>query len=455
MSARRTSARTSVRSAARGAAVAAALAAVVLSVTGTAVAAPAPSTSRTAASAAAATDTSSVGGAIARSEILSRAQYWVDQDVPYSQSAYYRDPAGRTYRTDCSGMVSMAWHLNRSETTGTLPRLSTRLGSLDDLQPGDMIDEPSEHVVLFVSWTSSAHTTANIMEEAHTGTNARHETYSRSYLTSNGFLPYRYDKVIDTPVTVPDPGMTDITPVGDLTGDGVPDIIAVESATGDLYRYSGPGYVGTGSRTKIGYGWSAMSDIVGVGDVTGDGVADILAVDATDGKLYRYSGPNYNGGTKVQIGTNWDTMIDLTGVGDITGDGVPDLIAVEKATGDLYRYSGPNYDGGSRVKIGVAWNVYDTIVGVGDVTGDGVADIIAVDATDGKLYRYSGPNYNGGTKVQIGTNWDTMIDLTGVGDVTGDGVPDLLAVEQSTGKLYRYSGPDFAGGSRVQIGQGW
>ncbi|MET9296769.1 transglycosylase family protein [Streptomyces sp. NPDC003077] len=248
--------------------------------------------------------------------------------------------------------------------------------------------------------------------------------------------------------------MAHLTPVGDLDGDGVPDIIAVEKKTGDLYRYSGPSF-GGGSRTQIGFGWNGMSDIVGVGDLTGDGVADILAVDKENGDLYRYSGPYYNGRTQAKIGSNWDSMTNITPVGDLNGDGVPDIIAVEKKNGNLYRYSGPDFTGGDRVQIGTGWNVYSTIVGIGDLTGDKTADIIAVDSKTGELFRYSGPHYNGSTKTKIGSNWNSMTNLTGVGDVTGDGIPDLLATDPSTHMLYRYSGPGFAGGDRVRIGTNW
>ncbi|GHF04586.1 FG-GAP repeat domain-containing protein [Streptomyces morookaense] len=438
------------RRAVRSALLAATLGAVVLGVTVPSQATPAP---RMAAVTAAAT--SQVGGEIGRTETIQRVQYWIDKGVPYSQSAYYPDLQGRNYRTDCSGLVSMAWHLPTSATTWTLPQYSTRLGSLDDLQPGDALNNIDSHVVLFTGWTDSSHTTATIMEHARPGTNARKTTYSRSYINNNGFKPYRYNRVLEAPVTVPDKGMTNVTAVGDLNGDGFTDVIAVETATGDLYRYSGPDYTGGSARVKIGYGWNSISSIVGVGDLTGDGVPDIIAVDAETGDLYRYSGPNYNGGSKVKIGSHWDSMSNVTAVGDLTGDGVPDIIAVETKTGDLYRYSGPDYNGGSRVKIGSGWNVYSAIVGVGDLTGDGVADIIAVDNETGDLYRYSGPNYNGGTKVKIGTHWDSMINMAGVGDLNGDKVPDLIAVEQATQKLYRYSGPDFTGGSRVQIGTNW
>ncbi|MET9296768.1 VCBS repeat-containing protein [Streptomyces sp. NPDC003077] len=440
------------RPAVRSALVTAALGAMVLGVTAPSHAA--PGEARPVAKAAAADST--VGGEISRAEMIERVQYWIDKGVPYSQAATYPDVEGKRYRTDCSGLVSMAWHLPNSETTWTLPSFSTRLGSLDDLQPGDALNNINSHVVLFVGWTDSSHTTANIMEHARPGTNARKATYSRNYIVNNGFKPYRYKKVIESPVTVPDKGMTNVTAVGDLTGDGITDVLAVETATGDLYRYSGPDYTGSDTaRVKIGFGWDSVSNIVGVGDLTGDGIPDILAVDAETGNLYRYSGPNYSGRDKVQIGTNWNSMANVTAVGDLTGDGKPDIIAVETSSGKLFRYSGPDYSGGSRVQIGTGWNVYSSITGVGDITGDGVADIIAVDNKTGELFRYSGPHYNGGTKTKIGTNWNSMINMAGVGDLNGDKIPDLIAVEQSSQYLYRYSGPDFPGGSRVQIGTNW
>ncbi|MEU8777053.1 transglycosylase family protein [Streptomyces sp. NPDC048606] len=256
--------------------------------------------------------------------------------------------------------------------------------------------------------------------------------------------------------TRPQSKMANLTGVGDINGDGKNDLIAVEVASGDLYRYSAPGFAGGAARAKIGHGWNGMSDIVGIGDATGDGKADIVAVEKATGDLYRYSAPTFSGSTRVKVGTNWDGMANITAVGDLTGDGKADLIAVEKATGDLYRYSGPAFGGATRAKIGTGWNVYSSITGVGDVTGDGKADIVAVNKTTGDLNRYSGPTYSGSTMVKVGTGWDDMRGLAGVGDVTGDGKGDLVAVENATGKLFRYTGPTFAGGAaRTEIGTNW
>lgn len=82
-----------------------------------------------------------------------RAQRWVDADVPYSQSAYYNG-----YRTDCSGFVSFAWGLAR-------PGLSTyslrRVGDFitkPQLRRGDALLSPTTHVVMFDKWADAGRT---------------------------------------------------------------------------------------------------------------------------------------------------------------------------------------------------------------------------------------------------------------------------------------------------------
>ena len=73
------------------------------------------------------------GPAITPSTILARAQSWVNEGVPYSQTNYWTDTNG-IYRQDCSGYVSMALGLNTGSannyglTTETLPEVATGTG---------------------------------------------------------------------------------------------------------------------------------------------------------------------------------------------------------------------------------------------------------------------------------------------------------------------------------------
>ncbi|MFE2289353.1 FG-GAP repeat domain-containing protein [Streptomyces sp. NPDC059443] len=414
-----------------------------------------------------ATGTSSVGGAITSAEIMSRAQYWVDRGVPYSQSDYDPDPQGRDYRQDCSGLISMAWHLNTSLTTWTLPNVATQLSSLDDLQPGDMLDNIDSHVVLFGGWADAGHTTAKIWEEARPGTNARIDSsyYTRSYLNGHGYRPYRYNKVVEATPTPTAAGMTSLAG-GDFGGDGKADVVAVEATTGILFYYPGTSGGQLGARVQIGTNWNTMSELTS-GYFTGSGKLDLAAVD-NDGALWIYPG-NGNGtfGNRIKAGTGWDGMHDLAGI-DLNKDGKTDLAAVETSTGNFYIYPG-NGNGtfGDRVQIGSGWNAMDQIVSPGDLNKDGKADLVTREAATGNLYAYLGSgSISGmntlGDRVLIGTGWGSMTDLVS-GDFNGDGIGDVDAVQASpsdTGTFYSYPGTGAINGTntlgaRVQIGTGW
>ncbi|MEU2872144.1 VCBS repeat-containing protein [Streptomyces olivoreticuli] len=411
--------------------------------------------------------TSAVGGEITTAEVMSRAQYWVDHGVPYSQSDYDPDPQGRNYRQDCSGFVSMAWHLNTSLTTWTLPQVATRLSSLDELQPGDMLDNIDSHVVLFGGWADAGRTTAKVWEEAHPGTTARVNSsyYTRSYINSHGFRPYRYTKIVESKPTPKDVGMTNLTG-GDFGGDGKADVVAVEASSGKLFYYPGTGGGRLGDRVQAGTGWNTMSELTS-GYFTGSGKLDLAAVD-NDGVLWIYPG-NGNGtfGNRIKAGTGWDGMHDLAGA-DLNKDGKSDLVAVESSTGKLYAYPG-NGNGtfGNRVQIGSGWNGMDQIVSPGDMNKDGNADIVAREVSTGNLYVYPGTgSFNGtntlGSRTKIGSGWDSMTNLVS-GDFNGDGIGDVDAVQAKvgeTGTFYSYPGTGAINGTntlggRVQIGTGW
>ncbi len=149
---------------------------------------------------------SSVGGPIARSEVLSRAKYWVKKRVPYSMNKTYPDPQGRRYRTDCSGFVSMALHLGVSASTVSLPGYMTAI-RWSSLRPGDVVGTlgagtagANGHVVLFNGWANAAHTKFNTLEEkggpdqAHSGALANTRDINFKVGTHVA-KPYRYKKI--------------------------------------------------------------------------------------------------------------------------------------------------------------------------------------------------------------------------------------------------------------------
>ncbi|WP_433144598.1 FG-GAP-like repeat-containing protein [Actinomadura nitritigenes] len=249
----------------------------------------------------------------------------------------------------------------------------------------------------------------------------------------------------------------DLSSVGDMTGDGTADLAGVDRATGKLWLYPGPKLAAADRRLIGTGGWNGMTELTGIGDLTGDGKPDLIAAQKSDGTLWLYPGGTNALGTRIKIGTGgWNGMKDLTGIGDLTGDGKPDLIGARKSDGTLWLYPGASKALGSRIKIGNSgWNGMTKLVGVKDITGDGKPDMIAVRISDGTLWVYPGASKALGTRKELGSGWGGIRSLTYTGDITGDGVADLIGVQSNTGVMYVYAGRSTGFAARVQLTSGW
>ncbi|MGW3407097.1 FG-GAP repeat domain-containing protein, partial [Streptomyces zhihengii] len=131
--------------------------------------------------------------------------------------------------------------------------------------------------------------------------------------------------------------------------------------SGTLYLYRGNGN-GTGfaAKQRIGTGWGQFNALLGAGDISGDGRADLIAR-ATDGRLYLYEGTGVAASpfkAKKLIGSGWGSFTALAAPGDMNGDGRADLVA-RGGNGTLYRYDS---DGKGNFKpgatVGTGWNTY-------------------------------------------------------------------------------------------------
>jgi hypothetical protein len=117
-------------------------------------------------------DIGTTSAAISTGDILSRAQQWVNAQLLYCQSPNGADDSidpscpstcvrqsnseWDPYRSDCSGFISWAWGLPPPglTTEGFAPADTTYSTVIQgmDLQPGDALNIPGDHIVLFVSW---------------------------------------------------------------------------------------------------------------------------------------------------------------------------------------------------------------------------------------------------------------------------------------------------------------
>ncbi|GAA0270866.1 VCBS repeat-containing protein [Streptomyces polychromogenes] len=205
----------------------------------------------------------------------------------------------------------------------------------------------------------------------------------------------------------------------------------------------------------------------GPGDVTGDGKADILAVDGNgDLRVYpadatgdvdawmpaatdngRPAPAGYFKNALIAHSTDW-----------YPGDGITDLIA-RMPDGKLYVYQGDGngrFDISRRTEILLPTGAPDPatlsqIVVAQDVNGDNSEDIFATAGdTFWVLTGYSGATITEARQLSA-TSW-TKRDIINIRDVTGDGVPDLVYRDDSTpdrGLALRRGKPGTNGGADI------
>ncbi|WP_394613201.1 FG-GAP repeat domain-containing protein [Lentzea sp. JNUCC 0626] len=154
--------------------------------------------------------------------------------------------------------------------------------------------------------------------------------------------------------------------IADVTGDGWGDLVAVD-AEGALVVYANGSKVNPGGKPfggqtwKLGTGWGGVKQL-GVSDVNRDGYGDLIAVDA-NGELFGYNNASligdhrpFTGETWRVRGGNWSGVKQFT-VMDATGDGYADIVAVEP-TGKLSVYgNGSLVNPGGVPFGGVSWDL--------------------------------------------------------------------------------------------------
>jgi len=220
---------------------------------------------------------------------------------------------------------------------------------------------------------------------------------------------------------------------GDVTGDGYSDLVVSLAGRGSPTVEVIDGRTGQVAWQFLAYSPDFTGGVsVAIGDVTGDGHADIITGAGAGG------GPNvkvFDGVTRQEVRSFFAFVPHFTGgarvaAGDVNGDKRAD-IAVAAGFG-----GGPVvavFDGATGAPLATIVNgdpssAVGATVAMGDLTGDGRADLVVgsgggipvvrvYDLTHGTDFVGQFPPYDSGFS---GPVW------VAVGDVTGDGRPDVV-----------------------------
>ncbi|MFE2721611.1 hypothetical protein [Kitasatospora sp. NPDC059327] len=424
------------------------------------------------------------GGTVTRGQAVARAQDWVNKAVPYSPNGltspygWWADAeTGGRYRQDCSGLVSMAWQLPDSLTTNSLPDVSTRI-SIDNLQPGDALNNITSHTVLFTGWADSSHSTANIIEEWGRSGPTRARTMNRTEMSTRGFLAYRYDQIADNaPAPAP-------TPVSRTKGqffhqtrnaDGTWSALGALTGVGSAPQFNGYGEsiaaAPDGSAQVVGVGmdgnvyhtvryisggwqaWGALTDLSGrqmaasqVSIAVGpDNTAQVLAVGADNALYHEIRRPDGTW-TGFQPLTIADGSAMKAGHVSITvgPDGSAQVLAIG-ADGVAYhtvRAANGTWTGFQPLTSsnGGAMQALDVSIAANP---DGSAQALVIGA-DGRVYheiRRADGTWTGLTPID-GVGTSDMYATNAAITITPDGTAQILAIGNDGNVYHRTRRPD-------------
>lgn len=238
-------------------------------------------------------------------------------------------------------------------------------------------------------------------------------TFAATMTTNTGLFGFNLKRVID------------------LNGDGNLDVIGSDSAgTQAIYTYLGDG--GGNFSAGASYAVTSAANVV-VGDINNDGYVDILANNSAQGQVLMGNADGSFSAARNAPFANSNNVI----LSDLNGDGLLDGIG-SGAFGANIVVALANSNGSfkSQTFNTSSLGTPPLNLTIGDFNGDGYIDVAGNAASKFEIYFGNG---NGSFKSPVSYAIGGLVSTIASGDINGDGIADLL-VRDSTPSVRAFIG---------------
>jgi hypothetical protein len=222
--------------------------------------------------------------------------------------------------------------------------------------------------------------------------------------------------------------------IGDLDGDGKADLAVANFESNTVSVFRNTGSAGTISyAAKVDFATGSFPISVSIGDLDGDGKADLATANygSSTVSVFRNTGSagTISYAAKVDFATGSNSI--SVSIGDLDGDGKADLAVAnfDSNTVSVFRNTGSAGTISYAAKVDFATGSFPISVSIGDLDGDGKADLaVALEGSNTvSVFRNTGSvgTISYAAKVDFATGSDSAPHSVSIGDLDGDGKADL------------------------------
>jgi len=245
--------------------------------------------------------------------------------------------------------------------------------------------------------------------------------------------------------------------IGDLDGDGKPDLAVANygvNTVSVLRNTATSGSITTGSfAAKVDFATGSVPAFVAIGDLDGDGKPDLVVSNYGTNTVSVLRNTSTSGSitpgsfaAKVDFATG--SYSQSVAIGDLDGDGKPDLTVANIASNTVSvllntSTSGSITTGSFAARVDFATGVTPYSVAIGDLDGDGKPDLAVANENDNTVSvlrntSTSGSITTGSFAARVDFVTGTTSYSVAIGDLDGDGKPDLVVANQNSNTVSVY-----------------